>query len=149
MTDSIRFIMLTESQEKEIESYDMYHVTGVALNSNNECVSLCTQSWPMRYQLCDSCTGKCAWGGIQWTREDYRGQGIFTNLFFWLKEEAGLDKTYISKNYPFHFLLADKYNFSIPKNIDDLPSIDDSPYNLLPNVLNLVDKITQLFNGGS
>jgi hypothetical protein len=139
--------MLNEDQERELGTYDGVHVTGVALNDKNECISISTQNWPMRYQLCDNCTENCSWGGYIWTREDYRHQQIFTKLYFWLKESAGIDRTYISKNNEYHFLLADKFNLAIPKSIDDLPGLEENPKKYLPEVEELADKITKMLGG--
>jgi hypothetical protein len=144
MTEGVRFVLLTREDEEAIGSYDDFHVTGVALNDANECVSISSQYWPARYQLCGSCEGKCAWGGTVWTRPDYQNQGIFTMLFFWTKEQAGIEKTYISKNDPFNLLLADKFNLSIPENIEDLPPLGNS-YPALLQAYELSGKITERF----
>lgn len=144
MIDNIRFVMLTGEDEQLIGTNDGAHATGVALNENNECVSISSQYWTERGSLCANCTRDCAWGGIVWTRPDYQNQGIFTMLFFWVREQAGINKTYISKNDPFNLLLADKWNLSIPDNIESLPALGNT-YSLFLRAGEIADSVTTRF----
>lgn len=148
MTDSVRFVLLTPEDEEALGTPNSSHVTGVALNENNECVSISTLEWPMRYQLCGSCDGKCSWGGVVWTRDDYQQQGIFYRLFFWTKEQAGLETTYISKNDPFNLLLAEKYNLKIPMNIESLPALENK-HELRLAADDMADRITARFQANA
>lgn len=150
MITGVDFSILSYSQMNDLEILDQYHIYGIATNENNECIALSSQSWVNRGSLCNNCNFKCSQGGIIWTREDYRSQGIFTELFFWTRDQAEITKTYISKSGPFHALLAEKYGLYVPKDIETLPEPDPQSQSY-ENILILVDKITNLIqnNGGS
>ena len=144
MIDGTTFILLTEEDEKKIGTYDEYHVTGAAINENGECISISSQTWSAtRNRFCGNCTGKCSYGGATWTREDYRFKGIFTALFLWTKRQAGLDRTYVSKSWDLHKVLADKYGLIYPEDKSLLESRAKTKEDLL-YVLDLADKITNL-----
>ena len=114
--DDIKFIFLSEEEEREVGTYDEFHVTGAAINKDNECVSISTQTWSeTRNRFCEECTQHCSWGGIVWTRQDFRRQGIFTNLYYWVKDLAGIDRIYVSKTWELHKVLADRYDLHYPK----------------------------------
>jgi hypothetical protein len=56
----------------------------------------------------------------------YQEQGIFTKLFYYTKEAAGIKRIYIHDPSPAGRLVADRYGFAIPKNIDDFPPVDNA-----------------------
>jgi hypothetical protein len=69
-------------------------------------------------------------------------------LFFWTKEQAGLETTYISKNDPFNLLLAEKYNLKIPMNIESLPALENK-HELRLAADNMADRITARFQANA
>lgn len=142
--EDVKFIFLSREQEEEIGTYDEYHVTGAAINRDNECVSISTQNWlETRNRFCSNCTQHCSWGGILWTRQDYRGQGIFTKLYYWTKDLAGIDKIYLSKTWDLHKVLSDKYDVHYPEDLNLLSSrpLDKSDLDV---AINLADRITTM-----
>lgn len=121
--DGIRFRILTHEELQNFLDTDYPLVTtrldailGIAINDNNECISMSSQNWRNRGLMCDNCTLNCGQGGIVWTRPDYQGQGIFTMLFQWTAEQAGIQKTYVSWSGSYYELLANKYNLFTPKS---------------------------------
>ena len=144
MSDDIRFVLLTDEDKISLSLPLDFEAVAVALNSNNECVSMAGHSWKNRNVFCGSCNYRCSQGSIVWTRSDYQQQGIFYRLFFWAKEQLGIETIYISKNDPFNLLLAEKYNLSIPRNIEDLPPLDNK-YETLLVANDLADRITERF----
>ena len=120
--DNIRFRVLTYEELQNFLDINFNMVTtrkdsvvGVAINDENECISISSQNWRNRGIMCDSCTLDCGQGGIVWTRPDYQGQGIFTMLFRWTAEQARIQKTYVSWSGAYYELLANKYNLLTPK----------------------------------
>lgn len=120
--DGIRFRMLTYDELQNfldtnfpLTTRRKDSVLGIAINDQNECISMSSQNWRNRGLMCDNCTLDCGQGGIVWTRPDYQGQGIFTMLFKWTAEQAGIQKTYVSWSGPYYELLANKYNLLTPK----------------------------------
>ena len=65
-----------------------------------------------RTQSCDSCTLACHTGSTPFTREDRRQEGIFRNLYEWVRAENGYDTVlYNSGDYPPDFLAVQaQYN---------------------------------------
>ena len=101
-------------------------IFGIAINNNNECISISSQNWRLRGSLCDDCTQNCGQGGWVWTREDYRNQGIFKSLFAWVSSKAGIEKIYISKSGEWHRLFANKNGLIYPEKnkeylLDEFP----------------------------
>lgn len=128
MTETITYVMISPEQLSLFGTSSEYRVFGAALNEQNECVSLSSLSWALRERLCSNCTKTCSQGGYIWTREDYQSQGIFNELFSFIKEQSGIDKVYISKTGPFHLLLAEKYGLFVPEDktlLKDLGPLSD------------------------
>lgn len=86
----------------------------IALNEGGEIVSTAGFNRSQRGVLCSNCTRNCWKGGYVWTREDYREQGIFKDLFYWGLEQLGGDKVYISEDSTTQRLVAARYELAIP-----------------------------------
>lgn len=143
MLDGISFRLLTEQETRDVGLYAPDQAIGAALNEDGECVSLASFRWTERGSWCDSCTGKCSGGErIVWTRTDYQQQGIFKELFFWTKEQLGIDRVYITSNGAFGRLLASRYDLIIPKNYDDSADLGNSYENSL-STIEAANRITE------
>jgi hypothetical protein len=86
----------------------------VALNEAGEIVSCAGFDRSKRGTGCLACTQTCYWGGIVYTRADYRRQGIFKDLFAWGQAELEADPIYISENSTSQKLIAFRYELRIP-----------------------------------
>jgi hypothetical protein len=89
---------------------------GIAYTDSNEVVSMVSFSQARSGLMCDACVGICAQGGIIWTRPDYQQQGVFTKLFYFTSEAANLKRIYIHDGSPSGLLVANRYNFAVPKD---------------------------------
>jgi len=154
--DNIRFRVLTYEDLQNFLDTDFTSITtkkdvvvGVAVNDNNECISISSQNWRNRGLMCDSCTLDCGQGGVVWTRPDYQSQGIFTMLFRWTAEQAGIQKTYVSWSGAYYELLANKYNLLTPKSemLSERPD-EQSAVSYLETA-GFADKITEWLQNGN
>lgn len=110
----MKFGKLDSLQSSSITPYEKQDIYYAANDSQVTAFGIYTKD--NRGQECDNCNLSCASTLLVYTRPGFRRQGIFTQLFEYVKQTSEYTKIYVTRNTPPEgALIARRYSIPIPK----------------------------------